>query len=388
MAKDPICGMNVREDSPFTAKTDTGTFYFCSKLCLRKYLEQNKMKDESDSSCPPCIKTPFYLTKTIIAATILFIFIITSYAVPILIPFRENFILYFKTIWWAILLGLLIGGVIDYCVPGEYISHILAKPKKRTILYSVILGFLMSTCSHGILALSIELHKKGASNPAVIAFLLASPWANMTVTIMLIGFFGLKALYIILCAILIAILTGLIYQMLERRNLIEINKNIKMTDEDFSVVKDIKKRIKNYKFSVKTLKADISGIIEGAVSLSDMVLWWILIGMTIASLAGAYIPPHIFEKYMGPTVLGLLVTLLLATIIEVCSEGSSPMAFEIFRQTGAFGNSFVFLMAGVVTDYTEIGLLWHNVGRKTAIWLPVITIPQVLFFGALANILF
>jgi len=49
------------------------------------------------------------------------------------------------------------------------------------------------------------------------------------------------------------------------------------------------------------------------------------------------------------------------------------------------GNSFVFLMAGVVTDYTEIGLLWHSVGRKTAIWMPVVAVPQVVLWGILAN---
>jgi len=73
---------------------------------------------------------------------------------------------------------------------------------------------------------------------------------------------------------------------------------------------------------------------------------------------------------MGPTFMGLLVTLGLATIIEVCSEGSSPLAFEIFRQAGSLGNSFIFLLTGVVTDYTEIGLLWFNVGRRVALWLP------------------
>ena len=68
---------------------------------------------------------------------------------------------------------------------------------------------------------------------------------------------------------------------------------------------------------------------------------------------------------MGPTALGLLVTLIVATIMEVCSEGTAPLAFEIYRQTAALGNAFVFLMAGVGTDYTEIGLLWHNIGRKS-----------------------
>jgi hypothetical protein len=116
-----------------------------------------------------------------------------------------------------------------------------------------------------------------------------------------------------------------------------------------------------------------------------MVLWWIILGIFIASLAGAYIPTHFFHRFMGPTIIGLLVTLGLATIIEVCSEGSSPLAFEIYKQTGALGNSFTFLMAGVVTDYTEIGLLWSNVGRRVALWLPVVAVPQVIAIGYIIN---
>ena len=122
--------------------------------------------------------------------------------------------------------------------------------------------------------------------------------------------------------------------------------------------------------------------------LMNMVLWWILIGMGLASLIGAYVPQGIFHRFMGPTFAGMLATLALAIIIEVCSEGTAPLAFEIYRQTSAVGNAFTFLMAGVVTDYTEIGLLWINVGRRVAIFLPIITVPQVLLFGFIANMIF
>jgi len=313
---------------------------------------------------------------------------LVSYPVTFLAPFRQSLFAYLSKIWWAIILGLVLGGAMEYYVPREYISHILAKPKKRTIFYSVLLGFLASACSHGILALSIELHKKGASNPAVVSFLLASPWANLTITIMLLGFFGLKALFIIISAFVIAIITGFVFQFLEKKNLIEKNNNIVYTKDDFSITSDIKKRIKQYNFSFRQIKEDIKGIYAGTLSLGNMVLWWVFIGMALASLAGAYIPPEFFKSYMGPTMLGLFVTLALATVIEVCSEGSAPMAFEIFRQTGALGNSFVFLMAGVATDYTEIGLIWHNIGKRTAIWLPIVTVPQVIILGFIANTVF
>ncbi len=340
------------------------------------------------SCCRAGLKKPFYKNKAFIAGCVLLGLIFSSFKFPFLATFRGIFLLYLHKIWWAVLLGFFLGGVIDYFVPREYISKILAGSGRRVIFRSVLLGFLMSACSHGILALSMELHKKGASNPAVVAFLLASPWANLAVTVMLAGFFGLKAFYIIFSAIFIAFISGLIFQVLERNGLIEKNSHTVFVAQDFSIQEDIAARLKAADFSFSVFKKALAGIISGALALGDMVAWWILIGIGLASILGAYVPVHIFQQYMGPSLLGLFVTLAVATVIEVCSEGSSPLAFEIYRQTGAFGNSFVFLMAGVVTDYTEFGLLWHNVGRKTAVWLPIVAVPQVVILGIIGNIIF
>lgn len=383
MPKDPICGMSVNPKTAIKVVMEGGEYFFCSPGCKDKFIKQNKEK--SVNVCLPSVRKQFFKNKLFIITSVIIVLLLLSFLIPSLIAFRKAFLDYLRTIWWAVLLGLFLGGVIDYYIPREYISKFLSRKSPSTIIYSVFLGFLMSACSHGILALSIQLHKKGASNPAIVSFLLASPWANMTITIMLIGFFGLKGLLIMVSAIFIAINTGFIFIFLENRGLIEKNKNIIEVAEDFSIIKDLRRRSKDYKFSSENLRNDVKGVLKGTMDLSNMVLWWIILGMFIASLAGAYIPTHFFHRYMGPTLLGLLVTLGLATIIEVCSEGSSPLAFEVYKQTGALGNSFTFLMAGVVTDYTEIGLLWTNVGRRVALWLPVVTVPQVILIGYLIN---
>jgi hypothetical protein len=378
---DPICGMKG------TIKAHD--HYFCSEFCIRKYEELHGIEKEKCYVCAVPAKK-WYTEKIFLVLFGLIImllvhFILQSLGIKLLRDLISSFYDYVKLIWLALIIGFLLGGLIDYLIPRKYISKYLAQRRKRTIFYSVGLGFLMSACSHGILAISIELYKKGASTPAVIAFLLASPWANLPITIILFGFFGIKALLFVGFAIIIAIITGLIYQVLDRKGLIEPNKNIVEVEEDFSMLEDIKRRWKEYEFSLNNLKNYIIGILKGSWELSKMVLWWILIGMFLASAARAYVPHNFFMNYMGPTLLGLLVTLILATIIEVCSEGTAPLAFEIFKQTKAFGNSFVFLMAGVATDYTEIGLIWSNIGKKTALWLPIITVPQIIILGFLFN---
>lgn len=311
--------------------------------------------------------------------------LLLSFAVPVLEPFRHSLLDYAGTIWWAILLGLVLGGIIDRFVPDELIGHLLARRRKRTVVHAALLGFLLSACSHGILALGIELHKKGAATSSVVAFLMASPWANLPLTIMLFGFFGAGAAFIILAALLVGIITGYVYQFLEKKEWVECQAS-PFEDDSYSAAGHLRELWHNYTFSGERLKRDAVGVFRGATSLGGMVMWWILLGIGIASLVGAYVPQHFFQEYMGASFIGLLITLAVATVIEVCSEGSAPMAFEIFRQTGALGNSFVFLMAGVATDYTEIGLIWSNIGRRAAIFLPLVTVPQVILLGWIANL--
>jgi uncharacterized membrane protein YraQ (UPF0718 family) len=265
--------------------------------------------------------------------------------------------------------------VIEYFVPEGFVHRHLSQRGKTSLLYAVGAGFFLSACSHGILAIAIQLYKKGANIASVVTFLLASPWANLPVTVLLFSFFGWKALVLVMSAIIIALVTGWVFMGLESRGWIEKSKEVESTERVEWT------RLRSFK-----LGPGIRGVAKGSLDLANMVLWWIMIGFMAAVLIRAYVPHEVFMRFFGPSFGGLLMTLGLATVIEVCSEGSAPIAFEVFNRVGKLGNPFVFLMAGVVTDYTEIGLIWSNIGRKTAIWLPVVTVPQVLLLGYLFNL--
>jgi len=308
--------------------------------------------------------------------------------IPPLNSFAKAFWEYLVLIAVPVGVGLGIGGVMDRFVPKEYVAKLLARPRKRTVLYATGLGLLASACSHGILALSMELHKKGASGPAVISFLLASPWANFPVTLLLIGLFSWKGFLIILAAVSVALTIGLVFQVFDEKGWIEKNRHTPAFDASLSIRSDFKKRFKAYRPSFSQLKTDGRAVLRGTFELSEMILGWVFFGVVLASLIHAYVPTHFFHTFMGPNLLGLVATLGFASILEVCSEGTAPLAFEIYRQTQALGNSFVFLSAGVLTDYTEIGLVWSNLGRRTALWMVFLGIPQILIWGWLFNLFF
>ena len=127
-------------------------------------------------------------------------------------------------------------------------------------------------------------------------------------------------------------------------------------------------------------------MLKEGLSESTMILKWIFVGVVLTGLIRAFIPVEIFQNYFGPSLLGLGVTLVAATVIEICSEGSVPIAADILSRAAAPGNSFTFLMAGVATDYTEIMAVKETTKSwKIALFLPLITVPQVVILGYILN---
>ena len=340
------------------------------------------------TACCTPIQTPWYKRKLILAS------IASTLALTVTPFITQDFQLLsyannlFSMMWLAIALGLLVSGIIDTFIPKIYIEKLLSNSNKRTLLTAAALGTLLSTCSHGVLAISMQLYKKGASIPAVIVLLTSSPWANFPMTILLWTFFSKLGLLLILLAITIALLTGFIFQQLYKFNLLEQkNTNLPPNTYSFSIMTDIKSRFQNYNWNTTTLARDTQSVIKGSIAISDMVIWWFIIAFTMASFIGYYIPTTLFQTYLSSSLVGLLNTLGIATILEVCSEGSSVLAFELYNQTQSIGNVFVFLLAGVATDYTEIGLLWSTIGKRTAILLPLVSVPIILSVGYALSIL-
>ena len=237
----------------------------------------------------------------------------------------------------------------------------------------------MSSCSHGLLAIAMQLYKKGASRASIISFLLASPWANLAMTFLLIGFFKTWGVMIICAAIVIALITGFIFQRVENAGLLGPIQESALSE---------RVSVSNWwqGLRAQSFGRHIVNIWKGTLQLSEMILPWIVLGIFLAAISTTLIPQSWFKSYLGPDLRGLFATLGLASVIEVCSEGMSFLAFELYKQTGALGNACVFLMAGVATDFTEISLIWKNLGWKSAVLMIIICLPQIMFVGYLMNL--
>jgi len=285
--------------------------------------------------------------------------------------------------WWGILIGMVAVGLIDR-VPREFVIGIIGRDQgAKSLGRAVLAGFFLDLCNHGVLMVGAKLYERGASLGQVFAFLIASPWNSLSLTIIIGVMMGWQWMVVfIVASLIIAFATGLIVEALERAGKVKPNANRIDLPEDFHVWREAKVGIKATRYDW----AFVKDVARRSVTASKMVLRWLFFGVVLAALIQVTVPTEIFATWFGATFLGLLTTLLAATIIEVCSEGSVPIAADLMTRAAAPGNAFTFLMAGAATDYTEILVLKEVTGRlKAALLLPLLTVPQVVAIGWMLN---
>ena len=285
--------------------------------------------------------------------------------------------------WWGILFGIVAIGLIGM-IPREFITAILGPGGRFSgILRACGAGLLLDLCNHGILMVGMKLYERGASLGQIFAFLIASPWNSISTTLILIALIGLKwTLIIIALSAVIGIATGLLADFLVRSGTLPPNPHQKDLPASFRFWPEAKRQFSAARFDRRFLWQHI----KRAFAESRMIIRWILFGAVLVALLRALFDPSAFSHWFGPTIAGLALTFLAATIIEVCSEGSSPLAADLLTRANAPGNGFAFLMAGAATDYTEILALRQTTKSwKLALALPLLTSPQILFIAWLLN---
>ena len=143
----------------------------------------------------------------------------------------------------GIILGIILVGILGK-IPREYVISIIGRPgTKSGLLRATLAGLLLDLCNHGILLVGMKLYKRGASLGQTMAFLIASPWNSLSLTIILVSLIGLNwTLSFVLLSGLIAIVSGILFDILEKRGVLLKNPNQFQIAKDFRFWEKYKKR--------------------------------------------------------------------------------------------------------------------------------------------------
>jgi len=282
---------------------------------------------------------------------------------------------------WGIVIGICFVSLLSF-IPQEAVLKVLGvKPGKGSILRATLAGVFLDLCSHGILMVAVKFYRQGAHLSQVIAFLVASPWNSLSLTVILIALIGWQwTLTFIVLSMVVAVITGLVFQKLEDTGFLPKNPNTIGKNIDSVSFKEL--------FAQTTLsRKSAASALKSGLHESRIIIKWLFIGVIIAAAIKVFIPVEQFKTYFGPDLLGMSASMVFATILEVCSEGLAPVASDILTTALAPGNAFLFLMAGVATDYTEIMVLKETTKSwRIALTVPAVVVPQVLILAYFLNI--
>lgn len=322
-------------------------------------------------------------TAVIVACFILYLTDITVLQHwPVATTFAYSVVHFIHSVWWGIAAGILFTGLLAH-VPRELVMGLLGRGGTFSgVTRAICAGVMFDLCSHGILMVSAQLYRRGASLGQMMAFLIASPWNSFSTLFILWGLigFGWTILFLLL-SLVIALISGLIFDRLVAAGVLAQNPHVG-ADVRGDWRAGWKQARQQWHFSVPGTIA----IIKDGFRESLPIMRWLLLGIILAALLRTFVPQTLFAGYFGPTMIGLVLTLVAATVIEVCSEGSSPIAGDLLVRAAAPGNSFTFLMAGASTDYTELMVIREATGSwKTALFLPLVTVPQIVLLAWILN---
>jgi uncharacterized membrane protein YraQ (UPF0718 family) len=223
--------------------------------------------------------------------------------------------------WWGVALGVVFVGLIEG-LPRQELNHYLSGSHGlKGIFRATLAGIFFDLCNHGILMVGMKLYKEGASLGQTMAFLIASPWNSLSLTVVLVTLIGLPwTLVIVVLSALIAFASGLVFENAVAWGWLPSNPNRSVHNERVS----LKKVFSGFRFP------GVLQMMKKGFAESHMILRWLLFGIVIAVGFQLLFSEQQMQAYFGASLLGLMATVGLSTVLEVCSEGSAPLASQFF----------------------------------------------------------
>jgi copper chaperone CopZ/drug/metabolite transporter superfamily protein YnfA len=110
----------------------------------------------------------------------------------------------------------------------------------------------------------------------------------------------------------------------------------------------------------------------------------LVVGLVVAALIQVAVPDEFFLSFGSQPLLQMLVILVIAVPMYICSTGSIPVAAALLMKGLSPGAALVMLMAGPAVNLASILVVHKSMGRRfTAVYLLTIVVFSILFGMAL-----
>ncbi len=265
-----------------------------------------------------------------------------------------------------LLLGFFIAGVLHVYVPQRFYARYLSRNNKLSVVWAALLGIPLPLCSCGVIPTAIGLKNEKASKGAIASFLIATPQTGIDSILATFSLMGLGFAIIRPTAALITGVCGglLVNRLLRDDDVVDIDSCSCQTEQGNKVWRVLK-------YAYYDMLRDIG--------------LRLIIGLVVAALIQVAVPDEFFLQFGSQPLLQMLVLLVIAIPMYICSTGSIPVAAALMVKGLSPGAALVMLMAGPAVNLASILVVHKSMGRRfTSIYLMTIVAFAILF-GLLLN---
>lgn len=295
------------------------------------------------------------------------IFNLTSFYISIVfLPWLERFNTIFISIliqvFPFILFGVFVSSIIQVFVSSEKITNIFPKNIALQFIVAIFAGIFFPVCDCSIVPVGARLVKKGVPLSAAVTFMLAAPIINPIVIASTLYAFPSQpsvAIFRVCLGIIIAISVGVAILIFPQN--------------DTTLLNDIDEKTCSCGFcgdnyNNKGITGKVNAIFNHAGSEFFQIGKFIIIGSLLSSLMQTIVPKNFFVTIGGGTMISLLIMMLFAFILSVCSTSDAFIA-KTFVNQFPIEAVMGFLVLGPMLDIKNLLMLLGKFKKKFVIKL-------------------
>jgi uncharacterized protein len=266
--------------------------------------------------------------------------------------FKDAFLMAWE-VWWALVFGFTISGVVQAWVPRERIESALSGSGPRPVALATGLGAASSSCSYAAIAIAKSLFQKGASATTALAFQFASTnlvWELGLVLWVLIGWQFTLAEYVgglVMIALMAVMLRAFISPQLEAR----AREHAQQADTGHQHHMAGERMTWRQRLTSTSAWSDVAYNFRGDWQMlyKEITAGFLLAGF-IAQLGNGFFN-DLFLKgspALVQTVWGAFIGPVIAVLSFVCSVGNVPLAAVLWSGGISFAGVMAFIFADLI----------------------------------------
>lgn len=273
-----------------------------------------------------------------------------------------------------VLFGFFVAGLLKGFVSDSFMATHLGGKTVGSVVKAAVIGVPLPLCSCGVLPAALGMRKQGASKGATTAFMISTPETgvdSMAVTYALID--PIMTVVRPVAASVTALFAGVLVNSFPEKESAPLPMNgiaAAMPDQH------------GHEHTESPCGCDGSRCdADGELTVMGKFRYgmeyafgemiadigrWLLVGVVVAGVISAVMPPDVLSDYVGSGFLSYVVMLVVALPLYVCATASTPIAASLLLKGLSPGAALVFLLAGPATNGATITVMLKTLGKRAA----------------------